>query len=31
MTKLDLLAGYGTAFSLAAAAQAGIVTFVAFE
>jgi len=31
MTKLDLLAGYGTAFSLAAAAQAGIVTLVAFE
>jgi ABC-2 type transport system permease protein len=30
MTKLDLLAGYGTAFSLAAA-QAGMVSFVAFR
>jgi ABC-2 type transport system permease protein len=30
MTKLELLAGYGTAFSLAAAAQAVIVTAVAF-
>ena len=31
MTKLELLAGYGTAFSLAAAAQAVIVSFVAFR
>ncbi|MBV8347092.1 MAG: ABC transporter permease, partial [Mycolicibacterium sp.] len=31
MTKLDLLAGYGTAFSLAAAAQSGIVAVVAFR
>ena len=31
MTKLDLLAGYGAAFSIAAAAQAGIVAFVAFR
>ena len=31
MTKLDLLAGYGVAFSIAAAAQAGIVAFVAFR
>jgi ABC-2 type transport system permease protein len=31
LTKLELLAGYGTAFSLAAAAQAGIAAFVAFR
>ncbi|HUO38204.1 MAG TPA: ABC transporter permease [Mycobacterium sp.] len=31
LTKLELLAGYGTAFSLAAAAQAGILAFVAFR
>ena len=31
MTKLELLAGYGTAFSLAAAAQAVIVTVVAYQ
>jgi ABC-2 type transport system permease protein len=31
MTKLELLAGYGTAFSLAAAAQAAIVSLVAFR
>ena len=31
MTKLDLLAGYGAAFSIAATAQAGIVAFVAFR
>ena len=31
MTKLELLAGYGTAFSLAAAAQAVIVSLVAFR
>jgi ABC-2 type transport system permease protein len=31
MTKLELLAGYGTAFSIAATAQAAIVAFVAFR
>jgi len=31
MTKLELLAGYGSAFSLAAVAQAVIVTLVAFR
>lgn len=31
LTKLELLAGYGTAFSLAACAQAAIVTLVAFR
>ena len=31
MTKLELLAGYGTAFSFAAVAQAVIVTLVAFR
>jgi ABC-2 type transport system permease protein len=31
LTKLELLAGYGTAFSLIAAGQAGIVVFVAFR
>jgi ABC-2 type transport system permease protein len=31
MTKLELLAGYGTAFSLAAVAQAVIITLVAFR
>ncbi|WP_051162022.1 ABC transporter permease [Nocardia brevicatena] len=30
MTKLDLLGGYGTAFSLAAAAQAAVACLVAF-
>lgn len=30
MTKLDLLGGYGTAFSLAAAAQAGVACLVSF-
>lgn len=31
MTKLELLAGYGTAFSLTAIAQAALVTLVAFH
>jgi ABC-2 type transport system permease protein len=31
MSKLDLLAGYGTAFSLGAVAQAAIVTLVAYR
>ena len=31
LTKLELLAGYGTAFSLAASAQAAVVTLVAFR
>ncbi len=30
LSKLDLLAGYGTAFSIAAAAQAGLACLVAF-
>ncbi|MFC9896533.1 ABC transporter permease [Nocardia sp. NPDC127579] len=30
LSKLDLLAGYGTAFSLAAAAQAGVACLVSF-
>lgn len=30
LSKLDLLAGYGTAFSIAAAAQAGVACLVAF-